>query len=108
VLCEPTTRNKAEEFAPAVSGRSFLSLWCDCNPRGKSGGKELRDILGVCAQHVIIGVKEVHYQSDKAPGERWPREPTCTTRYASSSGQRGSSQPARQGLFPRSLLAYLF
>jgi hypothetical protein len=70
--------NKTEAFVLAVSRRSFLSLWCDSNPQGKNPSKELCDILVVCDPHVIIiSVKEVHYQSDKAPdvaNKRWERE----------------------------------
>ena len=70
--------NKSEAFVLAVSRRSFLSLWCDGNPQGKNPSKELCDVLVVCDPHVIIiSVKEVHYQSDKAPdvaSQRWERE----------------------------------
>lgn len=71
------TVNKSEAFVFAVSQRSFLSLWCDSNPQGKSPSKELCDILVVCDPHVVlISVKEVQYQSDKEPciaNARWKR-----------------------------------
>lgn len=51
--------NKTEEFVLSVCRRSFLSLWCYNNPKGKDGD-ELCDILVVCDPDlVIISVKEV-------------------------------------------------
>jgi len=70
--------NKTEEFVLRVCRRSFLSLWCESNPRGKNSGKELCDILVVCDPHVIIlSVKDVQFQEHKdrgAASERWERK----------------------------------
>lgn len=70
--------NESEAFVFAVSQRSFLSLWCDSNPQGKSPSRELCDILVVCDPHIIIiSVKEVQYQSDRErsiASARWERE----------------------------------
>lgn len=69
--------NKSEAFVLQVSQRSFLSLWCYNNPRGKEPGKELCDILVVCHPHVIIiSVKEVALKETGNPSldfERWER-----------------------------------
>ena len=55
-----TPVNETEAFALRVCQKTFLSLWCCNNPRKKLG-KELCDILVVCAPHVIIiSVKDVH------------------------------------------------
>jgi hypothetical protein len=66
--------NKTEEFVLGVCRRSFLSLWCDSNPRGKDSGDELCDILVVCDPHVIIvSVKEVKLKGHKSPEVEHPR-----------------------------------
>jgi hypothetical protein len=51
--------NSSEEFVHYICKKSFLSLWCYNNPRGKKG-KELCDILVVCNPYVlIISVKDI-------------------------------------------------
>ncbi len=70
--------NTTEKFVLRVCRRSFLSLWCDSNPQGKSSGKELCDILVVCDPHLIIfSVKDVQFQEHKElalASERWERK----------------------------------
>ncbi len=70
--------NSTEEFVLGVCRRTFLSLWCDSNPRGKDLGDELCDILIVCDPHVVIvSVKEVKMSGKKDPAiehERWKRK----------------------------------
>src|SRR5882724_7970411 len=71
---EPSHVNAAEEFTFRVCQRSFLSLWCYANPRGKNG-KELCDVLIVCDPHVIvISVKDIQLKSEStAYVQRWQR-----------------------------------
>ena len=68
--------NRTEQFVLSVCQRSFLSLWCHGNPKGK-GGKELCDILVVCDPHVIVvSVKEVLLKGGEDPAvdySRWER-----------------------------------
>lgn len=69
--------NKTEEFVFRICQRSFLSLWCYNNPKGK-GGKELCDILVISEPHVIVvSVKDVSLNAGKnaATGhDRWNRK----------------------------------
>ena len=66
--------NAAEEFTFRVCQRSFLSLWCYANPRGKNG-KELCDVLIVCDPHLIlISVKDIRLKSESEDDvQRWQR-----------------------------------
>lgn len=72
-----TPVNEAEEFVLGICRRSFLSLWCYNNPRGKDND-ELCDILVVCDPHVIIvSVKEIQLKAANATHvhhERWIRK----------------------------------
>ena len=54
--------------------RSFLSLWCYANPRGKDS-KELCDVLVVCDPHlIIISVKDIRLKSESdGDVQRWLR-----------------------------------
>src|ERR1700722_20774877 len=68
--------NKAEEFVLGVCQRSFLSLWCYNNPKGKDND-ELCDVLVVCDPYVIIvSVKEIQLKDDptEVHHERWTRK----------------------------------
>jgi hypothetical protein len=50
----------SEQFVYETCRRSFLSLWACVNPRGRTAGKELCDVLVVFDPHVIvISVKEI-------------------------------------------------
>lgn len=68
--------NTSEAFVQYFCQKSFLSLWCHANPRGKSG-KELCDILVVCDPDVIIiSVKAVELgrkNDSSTEHERWLR-----------------------------------
>jgi len=66
----------SEQFTNDLCTKSFLSLWCCNNPRGK-GNKELCDVLVVCDPHIVVfSVKEVaiHDPGDEAQRERWLRK----------------------------------
>src|ERR1700726_268298 len=69
--------NKTEEFVLGVCQRSFLSLWCYNNPKGKDND-ELCDVLVVCDPFVIIvSVKEIQLKTDEPTQvhhERWTRK----------------------------------
>jgi hypothetical protein len=68
--------NKAEEFVLGVCQRSFLSLWCYNNPKGKDND-ELCDVLVVCDPYVIIvSVKEIQLKDEptQVHHERWTRK----------------------------------
>jgi hypothetical protein len=67
---------ESEAFVYDICRRSFLSLWCYNNPRGKDG-KELCDILVVCDPHVIIlSVKDItlKVENEAAEFEKWTRK----------------------------------
>ena len=68
--------NSSDAFVQYFCQKSFLSLWCHANPRGKNG-KELCDILVVCDPDVIIiSVKAVDLgtKNDQSTEyERWYR-----------------------------------
>jgi len=69
----PVPVNRTEEFVLGVCQNSFLSLWCYNNPRGKKG-KELCDILVICAPDVIIiSVKEVLLKGDENSSVEYDR-----------------------------------
>jgi len=109
--------NRTEQFVFNVCQRSFLSLWCHGNPRGK-GGKELCDILVVCDPHVIvISVKEVllkragnsavdHTRWERRAvdasvkqiygAERWLTSASHVTRHDGSAGLKLPSQTERR------------
>lgn len=67
--------NSSEEFVQYLCRRTFLSMWCMANPRGKETRKELCDLVVVCDPDVIvISVKEVEYKEtpDITTGmDRW-------------------------------------
>lgn len=68
--------NKTEEFVLGVCRRSFLSLWCYNNPRGKDDD-ELCDVLLVCGPSVtIVSVKEIGLKEDPSEVhfDRWTRK----------------------------------
>lgn len=71
----PLTRTEA--FVLSVCQKSFLDLWCYNNPRAKAG-KELCDILVVCAPDIIvISVKEISLSETSDPAvayARWERK----------------------------------
>ena len=46
--------NDSEQFVYDICLKSFLSLWSYINPQGKTPGKELCDVLVVCAPHIIV------------------------------------------------------
>jgi hypothetical protein len=71
-----TPVNESEAFVYQICRRSFLSLWCYNNPKGK-GGDELCDILIVCHPHVIIiSVKGrlLNNPDDPVEQDRWQRK----------------------------------
>jgi len=69
--------NETERFVFSVCERSFLSLWCEANPKGKDGD-ELCDILVVCCPHlIIISVKERQIDQENDPNvehARWEKK----------------------------------
>ncbi len=59
----------------SVCRESFLSLWSCANPRGKTTGKELADILVVCDPDIVlVSVKEIGLSITADPAvqrQRW-------------------------------------
>lgn len=76
LVSDPEPINSSEALVAYLARKSFLSLWCYANPRGKPG-KELCDILVVCDPHVIIvSVKDTEITDSGHPSidaERWVR-----------------------------------
>lgn len=68
--------NSSEAFVAHLARKSFLSLWCYANPKGKPG-RELCDVLVVCDPHVvIISVKDCEITDSGDPSvdaERWAK-----------------------------------
>src|SRR5216684_6069735 len=70
--------NATEQFVFDICRGSFLSLWSYANPRGKSAGRELCDVLVICDPDVIIfSVKEAKVAPNADPMvqfQRWRRK----------------------------------
>jgi hypothetical protein len=62
-----------EAFVNDVAHKSFLSLWSYASPQGRTPGKELCDVLVVCADVIIFSVKEVRPKQDAPDDVRFAR-----------------------------------
>jgi len=66
--------NDSEQFVYDICTKSFLSLWSYINPKGKTPGKELCDVLVICDPHVIvISVKDIQFKHTDNPSIDWKR-----------------------------------
>ena len=70
----------AERDLAKMADKSFLNLWSYASPYrdkkagGQTTGKELCDLLVVCAPHIIIfSEKTIGWQANKDSGVAWPR-----------------------------------
>lgn len=64
----------SEQFVFHVCRESFLSLWSCANPRGKTAGKELTDILVVCDPDIVlVSAKEIGLSKTDDPIVQWQR-----------------------------------